>query len=96
MSYCPLKNSEYMVWAQCVGKNCTLSNDQGVCLIKQFLQLQVDKEISRLNEENRLLEAKKNATNDFIEMLMKNPPANINVGVNSKIKSDADARWGGF
>ena len=96
MSYCPLKNYEYMGWAQCVGTNCVLSDDKGSCLIKQFLQLQVDKEISRLNEENRLLEAKKNATNDFIEMLMKNLPANINVGMNSKIKSDADAGWGGF
>lgn len=90
MSYCPLKNYEYIGWVQCAGKNCVLSDDQGSCLIKQFLQLQINKEIARLNEENKMVEVKKNATNDFIEMLMKNPPANISA------QNKADAGWGGF
>jgi hypothetical protein len=94
MSYCPLKNYEYMGWAQCVGTNCALSDDKGSCLIKQFLQLQVNKEMARLNEENRIAEARKNAANNFIEMLMKNPPTDINANISSQNK--ADAGWGGF
>ena len=94
MSYCPLKNYEYMGWAQCVGTNCALSDDKGSCLIKQFLQLQVNKEMARLNEENIIAEARKNAANNFIEMLMKNPPTDIRSNINTPDKIDAG--WGGF
>ena len=90
MNYCPLKNSEYIVWAQCVGTNCALSDDKDSCLIKQFLQLQVNKEIARLDEESKILEEKETATKKFIEMLMKNPPTNITQ------QNKADAGWGGF